>query len=180
MISNRYVLQFSSTCRTDILQPPMAERNLLLVKDELCPTASFLNWVRLRCQLALIFKYKKDVSTFPQRDSTCWNLCNKMGSSDSGNMARFWEDKIVLSRNLHTKVNGFPPFPHVHGVFCAGKKIIATSAIDYFIVGPQKMEEEINISIATMVALCSFHTYESPTGSLSRLEAMTAVLCYPR
>ena len=121
MISNRYVLEFSSTCCTDILQPPMADRNLLLVKDELCPTASFLNWVRLRCQLALIFKYKKDVCTFPQRDSTCWNLCNKMGSSDSGNMARFCEDKIVLSRNLHTKVNCFPPFPHVHGVFCAGK-----------------------------------------------------------
>lgn len=83
MISNRYVLEFSSTCRTDILQPPMADRNLLLVKDELCPIASFLNWVRLRCQLALIFKYKKDVCTFPQRDSTCWNLCNKMGSSYS-------------------------------------------------------------------------------------------------
>lgn len=114
----------------------MADRNLLLVKDELCPTASFLNWVGLRCQLALIFKYKKEVYTFPQRDSICWNLCNKMGSSDSVNIffwsfvtialhntkARFCEDKIVLSRNLHTKVNGFPPVPHVHGVFFAGKK----------------------------------------------------------
>lgn len=27
-----------------------------------------------------------------------------------------------------------------------------------------------------MVALSSFHTYESPTGSLSRLEAMTEIV----
>lgn len=73
-----------------------------------------------------------------------------MGSSDSGGMflwsfvtialhttkACFGEGKIVLSRNLHTRVNGFSPFPHVHGVFCAGK-FIATSAIDHFIVGPK-------------------------------------------
>ena len=141
----------------------------------------------------LIFKYRKDVCTFPQQNSICWNLCNKIGSCDSGSMflwsfvtialhttkVRFGEDKIVLSRNLHTRVNGFSPFPHVHGVFCA-EKFIGTSEQLTILLWVSKREWEINISITVMVALSNFRSYESPMGSLSRLEAVTAVLCYPR
>ena len=123
----------------------MADRNLLLVKDELCPTASFLNWVRLRCQLALIFKYKKDVYTFPQRDSICWNLCNKMGSSDSVNIffwsfvtialhntkARFAKTKSCYQGICTLRLMVSRLFPTFTASFAREKKLIATSAIDY-------------------------------------------------